>query len=124
MKKFLGLILAAFILASTSSVYGIISLPPSQPGIEPPGPIISDDRPWNLKAYDECVGWCYRTYQERLESRCTEEGHLGRFAHTDARCRAHLQDSLQQCYAACKQAYMDPPPVLELPNGNSPGQGN
>lgn len=121
MKKYALILISTFVLFvfGVSVVLANISLPPSNPSIEPPGPIISDDRPWNHKAYEQCVGSCHKTYKEEVE-RCRLTFPLPGTHH----CIRKAQDVLQQCYAACKEIYLDPPPTLELPNGNSPGQGN
>ena len=113
MKKILSLMIAAFVLLSATAAYGIVSLPPSNPSIEPPGKFLSEEQ----RELSRLIKACKEQYDETVKHCRKAPGITD--PTTDPECIRKAQQALQACYEAAR--FLANPPKLKLPNGDSPG---
>lgn len=125
MKKILALIIAVSALLSTPLAYGIVSLPPPTPSIEPPGSFLSEEQQFKLTVARDAGRKCEENF-ERCVAHCRvtaiEEGTLDR---SPGSCYDKCVQQRKECYISLAFFMGEiKPPTIQLPNGNSPGQGN
>jgi len=125
MKRYLLVLTAiALVFALAASVtLASISLPPSDPNNNPPGSFLSEEQQFKLNVARDAARKC----QENFD-RCIDSCHVLYGA-------GPLQRGPGSCYDRCLKQYHEcheglaffmgeiKPPEIQLPNGNSPGQG-
>ena len=104
-------------------MYGIISLPPSDPGNNPPGSFLSEEQQFKLGIARDAGRKCEENF-----NRCVELCKSFSSAPIDrgpSSCYDKCVQQKKECYKALAFFMGEiKPPEIQLPNGGSPGQGN
>ncbi len=118
MKRHLLILTSLLVLFvfSASIVFASIALPPSDPGDNPPGKLLSEEE----RALNRYVKACKEQYDEEVKYCGKARGVTD--PTRDPECIRKAQIALQACYEAAH--FLANPPKLKLPNSGSPGQDN
>ena len=106
-----------FVLASSTTLASI-SIPPSNPTIEPPGPSVFEEQTKKLQIAADAAKNCEENLK-RCEEYCSSQySPSAIWSSCIKKCREEFSECMKGVH------YFLNPPQLILPNGGSPGQGN
>lgn len=107
MKRYLTVLTATFVLFvfGVSAVFASISIPPSDPNNNPPGPSVSYEQGRMAKI-------CQEHYDNYVAKYCSPVG--GPLTPYNSECRKRALKTLNECL----QGVLNPPQLI-LPNGGS-----